>query len=170
MLRTPAPLNGALGEFNSRLSRAKLRQYLLPSEANLMILESNAEPWARSLRQPRTKIHFAIVVLLCAISVATAGCAITKERMTKAFANDLRRSLGLTLPDLQAGGSWPVISSRTPSHIETLSNGNVLYIYDPFWGPNTKRSGPCVVSFEFESKEMRVLTATAEGDGCYRTI
>jgi hypothetical protein len=102
---------------------------------------------------------FAIIML--------GACSLPMHKMREAFSESLKNTNGQTLNDLKYHPGRAFVGSREPTQVRSLSNGNTLHIYDNYWAQYGIDREPCVVFLEFESKEMRVVNASSEGEGCY---
>ncbi len=103
------------------------------------------------------------VLLACLL-----GCALPKHEMQQAFREDLQLRVGRSLDELQHHPSLAFIGRREPTEVRHLENGNLLHVYGDYWGHYGIERGMCTVFLEFAPDTMRVVKATAQGDGCYR--
>jgi hypothetical protein len=115
-----------------------------------------------------TKRWLAAATILLALLIA--GCPLPMHKMREAFAESLNKTTGQSLDELTCcPGRF--LYRREPSETKAMANGNMLYVYGDYWGPNVKRIGTCDVFLEFAPDAaggLQVVKATAEGDGCYR--
>jgi hypothetical protein len=95
------------------------------------------------------------------------GCALPMHKMQEAFRESLQNTVGRSYDELTCC-KGRFLYERNLSETRTLANGNELFVYSDYWGSQVKRSGVCDVFLEFDPETMRVVTATAEGGGCYR--
>jgi len=105
--------------------------------------------------------------LLLMVTILSA-CALPKHEMRQAFSESLQSTVGHTLDYLKNHPSRAFIGSRKPTEIKPLENGNTLYVYGNYWAQYKIAREPCVVSLEIEESTMKVVNATANGEGCYR--
>lgn len=96
-----------------------------------------------------------------------AGCSLSMNRMQEVFAEDLRLTVGRSLEELQYHETAAFIGKRKPTDRKRMDNGNLLLVYGDYWGQYGIKREACTVFLEFDSVTMRVVKATAEGDGCY---
>jgi hypothetical protein len=109
-----------------------------------------------------------IIMAVMALLVCLPSCALPKHKMREAFGESLHSSVGRTLDDLKHHPSRAFIGTREPTEVHHLENGNVLHVYGDYWGQYGIEREECTVVLEFAPDTMRVVKATAEGDGCYR--
>lgn len=109
-----------------------------------------------------------MAIIATALVACLMGCALPKHEMRQAFQESLDATMGRTLDELKQHPSRAFIGKREPAEVRRLENGNVLHMYSNYWGQYGIEREECAVFLEFTPDTMRVVRATAEGDGCYR--
>ena len=96
------------------------------------------------------------------------GCALPEREMRQAFQESLSATVGRTLGELKQHPSRAFIGQREPTEVRALPNGNNLHVYGDYWGQYGIEREACAVYLEVVPDTTTVVSASAEGNGCYR--
>lgn len=109
--------------------------------------------------------------IVLALTTSITGCSLPMHRMQEVFAEDVRLTVGRTLEELTCC-SGRFLYGRQPVETKQLEDRHLLHVYAHYKRYQVEgHYRTCDVALEFApdaAGTLRVVKATAEGDGCYR--
>lgn len=100
---------------------------------------------------------------LSAVSVLLIASCIPSMTMEEHFRQMyVEQSIGFTIEDLTRY-EFSGISTREPSQVRRLSNGDIMYVFHDFFSDR-----PCTLYLRVNSATKKVTDGHSEGKGCYQ--